>query len=52
MIKYVPIPREKNITTLQTTTVSIHYSCVREGGGGCKDLGKESEISFVLKINF
>lgn len=53
MIKYIPIPREKNITTTNYNREHSLFMC-EEGEVGWKDLkrGTESEILSGLKINF
>ena len=53
MIKYIPIPREKNITTTNYNREHSLFMC-EEGEVGGKDLkrGTESEILSGLKINF
>ena len=43
---------ERKILPQQTTTMSIHYSCVRKGGGGCKDLKRSQKFRLFSNLTF
>ena len=50
MVKYVPIPREKNITTTNYNCEHSLFMPCEEEGGGCKDLKTSQKFCLVSKL--